>query len=147
MADAKIVNIKGVQWDLKDQNARDRLTAIEDKLYKRRDFTFGGTVLLLVKGFLIGEDDVNRYYQCFIPIQNKTIPSPMPNFVLMPQDVNKQEILSLNLNLLQSGNIDITQMTQHSTGTNNSGVVTYLSGQSSSSNWQIKGSLMLREAK
>ena len=147
MADVKIVDIDNEQWNMKDQNARDRLTAIEDKLYKRRDFTFGGTVSLSVKGFLIGEDDANRYYQCFIPKQNKNISSPMPSFLLIPQDTNKQEILSLNLNLLQSGNSGIIQKTQHATGTNNSGIVTYLSGQSSTSEWQIKGSLMLREAK
>ena len=31
MADAKIVNIKGVQWDLKDEVARNRITELETK--------------------------------------------------------------------------------------------------------------------
>lgn len=30
MADAKIVDIKGVQWELKDQNARDRISVLEN---------------------------------------------------------------------------------------------------------------------
>ena len=32
MADAKIVNIKGVQWDLKDEVARSRITELEKNL-------------------------------------------------------------------------------------------------------------------
>ena len=32
MADAKIVNIKGVQWDLKDEVARNRITELEKSL-------------------------------------------------------------------------------------------------------------------
>lgn len=31
MADAKIVNIKGVQWDLKDEVARNKITELETK--------------------------------------------------------------------------------------------------------------------
>lgn len=31
MADAKIINIKGVQWDLKDEVARNRITNLEQK--------------------------------------------------------------------------------------------------------------------
>ena len=33
MADAKIVNIKGVQWDLKDEVARNRIAELEQKKY------------------------------------------------------------------------------------------------------------------
>ena len=32
MADAKIVNIKGVQWDLKDEAARNRITTLETEV-------------------------------------------------------------------------------------------------------------------
>ena len=32
MADAKIVNIKGVQWELKDEVARNRITTLEESL-------------------------------------------------------------------------------------------------------------------
>lgn len=32
MADAKIVNIKGVQWDLKDEVARNKITELETKM-------------------------------------------------------------------------------------------------------------------
>lgn len=32
MADVKIVDIDGEQWNIKDQNARDRITALEDSL-------------------------------------------------------------------------------------------------------------------
>ena len=32
MADAKIVNIKGVQWDLKDEVARNKITELENVL-------------------------------------------------------------------------------------------------------------------
>lgn len=147
MADVKIIDIDNEQWNMKDQDARDRLTAIENKLYKSRDFTFGGTVSLSVKGFLIGEDDTNRYYQCFIPQQTKGIPSPMANFSILPQDTNKQKILSLNMNLLQAGNTGVIQMTQHATGANECGILTYITNQSTESTWVIMGSLMLRETK
>lgn len=147
MADVKIIDIDNEQWDMKDQNARDRLTAIENTLYKKRSFTFGGTTSLAVEGFLIGEDNTYRYYQCFILQQNKTIPSPMAYFLILPQDTSKQKILSLNMNLLQGENPNIVQMTQHQLGENESGIITYLQGQNTQQSWIIGGSLMLREAK
>lgn len=147
MADVKIIDIDSEQWNMKDQNARDRLTAIENTLYKKRSFTFGGTTSLSVEGFLIGEDNTYRYYQCYIIQQSKTIPSPMAYFLILPENTDKQKILSLNLNLLQGENTNIVQMTQHQLGANSSGIITYLQGQNTQQNWVIGGSLILREAK
>ena len=41
MADAKIVNIKGVQWDLKDEVARNKITNLEQKTQENTEIIKG----------------------------------------------------------------------------------------------------------
>lgn len=43
MADAKIVDIKGVQWELKDEVARNRIAELEKKISENFDYSLNET--------------------------------------------------------------------------------------------------------
>ena len=62
MADAKIVNIKGVQWDLKDEVARNRITNLENVLQTKANEIKAEIIGTGIRDFRIG----TSYFQ--IPV-------------------------------------------------------------------------------
>lgn len=79
MADAKIVNIKGVQWDLKDEVARNKIKEFEEKTSKNFNYSLNETEIgkwingeklyrLVVTGNITGRENV-------IPLSDKNIKS------------------------------------------------------------------------
>lgn len=148
MADVKIIDIDSEQWNMKDQNARDRLTAIENQMYKTT------TERMSIKGVefdvtlkKIAEDTNYEYHQFFFGNTRLVFSASDGYITIFPQNANTEKILSFNLNILQQGNAAVQQKTQHVTGTNNCGFVTYLGGLSSVEIWEIAGFGILRKQK
>ena len=147
MQDVKIVDIDNVQWNIKDQEARNGITALEEKQTKIIDIIFGGTTSFSGKMKYLGEDNNYEYYNFWWEAQNKIISENANPLEVIPQNTNTDKILSLNLNILQSGNAGIIQATQHEIGANGSGILTYLQNVSTQTRWIISGMGILRRNK
>ena len=147
MADAKIVNIKGVQWDLKDEVARNEITTLKNKLSEIINTVFDGTVTFNTHMKYLGEDNSYIYYNFWWESQSVIIKTPIDGLVIYPYDKSNDRIISLNLNILQSGNPNIIQKTQHPVGNKDCGMFTYLQGMNNETNWVISGMGILRRTK
>ena len=147
MADVKTVDIDGSQWNMKDQEARNRIAALEEKQTKIIDIIFGGTTSFLGKMKYLGEDDNYEYYNFWWEPQNKVISITDGAFLVTPQNINTDKIINLNMNMLQAGNSAISQNTQHMAGQNDSGIITYITGLSASTSWLVSGMGILRRNK
>lgn len=60
MADAKIVNIKGVQWDLKDEVARNKIIELENNLIAQ---DLGDIAINLKQGYTATERKITQHYK------------------------------------------------------------------------------------
>lgn len=147
MADAKIVNIKGVQWDLKDEVARNEIATLKNKLSEIIDTVFDGTVRFNAHMKYLGEDNNYIYYNFWWESQSVAIQPPFDGLVIYPYDKSNDRIISLSLNILQSGNPSIIQKTQHPVGNKDCGMFTYLQGMNNESSWVISGMGILRRTK
>ena len=147
MQDVKIIDIDNEQWNMKDQEARNRIAALEEKQTKIIDIIFGGTTSFSGKMKYLGEDNNYEYYNFWWEAQNKIISENANPLEVIPQNTNTDKILSLNLNILQSGNAGIIQATQHEIGANGSGILTYLQNVSTQTRWVISGMGILRRNK
>ncbi len=147
MADAKIVDIKGVQWELKDEVARNEITTLKNKLSEIIDTVFNGTASFNAHMKYLGEDNNYIYYNFWWEPQSAVIQPPFDGLVVYPYDISNDRIISLNLNVLQSGNPSIIQKTQHPVGNRDCGMFTYLQGMNNESNWVISGMGILRRSK
>lgn len=147
MADVKIIDIDGEQWNIKDQDARNRIKEILNKCSEVLNTRFHGTFNFDVKMKYIGEDNNYIYYNFWWEAQEKESNETLSFIMLYPQDETSERILSLNLNILQEENSNIVQKTQHSIGTLKQGITTYISNSTSNKNWVISGMGILRKIK
>lgn len=147
MEKASIIDIQGVQWEIEDRVARNKIATLEEKQTKIIDIIFGGTTSFSGKMKYLGEDNNYEYYNFWWEAQDKIISENINPLEVIPQNTNTDKILSLNLNILQSGNADIIQKTQHGSGANNSGILTYLQNVSTQTRWVISGMGILRRIK
>lgn len=147
MQDVKIVDIDNEQWNIKDQEARNRIAILEEKQSQIIDVTFSGTTTFFAKMKYLGEDSNYIYYNFWWEGQSKTLSGNINPFLVLPPNTSTDKILNLNLNMLQAGNIDIIQKTQHLSGINNSGMVTYIGNLSTITNWTISGMGILKRSK
>lgn len=147
MADVKIVDIDGEQWNIKDQVARKGIEEILNKRSEVLNAQFHGTFTFDVKMKYIGEDNNYIYYNFWWESQEKESNEILEFIILYPQDETSERILSLNLNILQEENSSIIQKTQHSVGSLKQGMTTYISNSTSNKNWTISGMGILRKVK
>lgn len=147
MADAKIVDIKGVQWNLKDEVARNEIVTLKNKLSEIIDTTFDGTATFKAYMKYLGENNNYIYYNFWWEPQSANIKTPIDGLVVYPYDKSNDRIVSLSMNILQSGNPSIIQKTQHPVGNGDCGMFTYLQGMNNDSNWVISGMGILRRIK
>lgn len=147
MADAKIVDIKGVQWELKDEVARNEIVTLKNKLSEIIDTTFDGTATFKAYMKYLGENNNYIYYNFWWEPQNANIKTPIKGIVVYPYDKSKDRIVNLSMNILQSGNRSIIQQTQHPAGNNDCGMYTYLQGVNDTTSWVISGMGILRRTK
>ena len=147
MQDVKIIDIDNVQWNMKDQLARDKIATLEEKQTKIIDIIFGGITSFSGKMKYLGEDSSYIYYIFWWESQSKNISVKDGAFLVYPQNTDTDKIINLNMNMLQAGNSAISQKTQHMAGPNNSGIITYIFGSNASTSWLISGMGILRRIK
>lgn len=147
MADVRTVDIDGSQWSMKDQEARNEIVTLKNKLSEIIDTTFDGTATFKAYMKYLGENNNYIYYNFWWEPQSVSIQSPLDGLVIYPYDKSNDKIINLNINVLQSGNSSIIQKTQHPIGYNDCGMFTYLQGVNSVPNWVISGMGILRRNK
>lgn len=147
MANAKIIDIKGVQWDLKDEVARNEIVTLKNKLSEIIDTTFDGTATFKAYMKYLGENNNYIYYNFWWEPQSANIKTPIDGIVVYPYDKSKDRIVNLSMNILQSGNPSIIQKTQHPVGYGDCGMFTYLQGMNNESSWVISGMGILKRTK
>lgn len=147
MGDVKIVDIDNVQWNIKDQEARNRINEIKTQLSQIIDTTFDGTATFKAYMKYLGENNNYIYYNFWWEPQSANIKTPIDGIVVYPYDKSNDKIVNLSMNILQSGNPSIIQKTQHPVGNGDCGMFTYLQGMNNDSNWVISGMGILRRNK
>lgn len=147
MADAKIVDIKGVQWELKDEVARNKIAEVESKVSEIMNITLGGTFSFLAKMKYLGEDAEYKYYNFWWEPQNKQYEGTLGAIVVVPPNTAKDKILNININAHQKDNDQIYKGTQHSASINQSGMATYLFNVFDNVSWTFSGMGILRRTK
>ena len=147
MADVKIVDIDGSQWNMKDQEARTQISDIKTKLAQITDVTFNGAATFNAHMKYLGEDDNYIYYNFWWERQRVTLQATVSGIFVYPSDTINDKIINLNMNILQDLNSAIIQATQQEAGPNNSGIYTYLQNANENTGWTISGMGILRRAK
>ena len=144
---ANILDIDGSQWELQDVEARNRIEEVVVENSKIIDIALGGTFIFNAKMKYLGEDETYKYYNFWWEEQNGRHEGTLSVIEVFPQNTNTDKILNLNLNILQMQNASIIQRTQHSAGSNNSGIITYIANASTNPQWRISGMGILRRKK
>ena len=147
MADVKIVDIDGSQWNMKDQEARNKITEILNKLSQVSDIKLNGTFSFDAKMKYFGEDENYIYYNFWWEAQTKTSAIALGSIIITPPNTNTDKILYLDLNSYQYSNAQICRATQHATGTNLSGIITYFLNVTVAAQWTFSGMGILRRQK
>ncbi len=147
MADVKIVDIDGIQWNIKDEQARNQITEILNKLSQVSDIKLGGNFTFDAKMKYFGEDENYIYYNFWWESQIKTSPIALGSITITPPNTNTDKILYIDLNCYQYGNAQIYKGTQHAAGTNSSGIITYLFNATVAAQWMFSGMGILRRQK
>lgn len=147
MADASIIDIGGVQWDIKDTKARNRIEKIVVENSKIIDIILDGTFIFYAKMKYLGEDETYKYYSFWWDEQGQSYEGSLVSIAILPQNTDTDKIVNLNLNILQRQNSNLIQCTQHNIGQNNAGIVTYISNITANPNWVISGMGILKRKK
>ena len=141
------LDIDGTQWGLQDEVARTRIEEIAAETNKIIDITLSGTFIFSAKMKYLGKDETYEYYSFWWEPQNRSSVEEIKTISVTPPNKDTDKILALNLNILQDGNVNIDQRTQHYDGPNQSGIVTYIFGASANPSWTISGMGILRRTK
>ena len=141
------LDIDGTQWEIQDVKARGRIEEIAAETNKIIDITLSGTFIFYAKMKYLGEDETYKYYSFWWDSQNRSYKGSLNAIEILPQNMNTDKIMNLNLNILQLGNASIIQQTQHYSGQNNAGVLTYVSNVTANPDWIISGMGVLRRTK
>lgn len=147
MENANILDIDGNQWEIQDTKARNRIEEVVVENSKIIDIVLVGTFNFYAKMKYLGEDETYKYYNFWWEEQVKNHTETLSEIDVIPQNTNTDKIVNLNMNILQIGNPNITQCTQHYSGSNNSGIVTYITGATTNPTWIISGMGILRRKK
>ena len=147
MADVKIVDIDTMQWNMKDQEARNKIAEILNKLSQVSDIKLGGLFIFNAKMKYFGEDENYIYYNFWWEPQNKISSIALGSIIITPPNTNTDKILYLDLNVLQYGNAQIYKGAQHAAGENSSGIITYLFNANVATQWTFSGMGILRRQK
>lgn len=141
------LDIDGTQWEIQDVEARNRIKEVVVENSKIIDIVLNGTFIFHAKMKYLGEDETYKYYSLWWDSQNVSSNGSITAINIVPQNTDTDKILNLNLNILQRSNANITQHTQHYSGQNNAGILTYISNVSENPNWTISGMGILERKK
>lgn len=141
------LDIDGSQWELQDAIARQSIAEVESKVSEIMNVTLGGTFSFSAKMKYLGEDETYKYYDFWWEPQSITYPVPLGSITVTPPNTTTDKILTINVNPYQYGNAQIFKGTQHSAGTNNSGMITYLFNATVATQWTFSGMGILSRKK
>lgn len=141
------LDIDGNQWEIRDTKARNRIEEVVVENYKIIDIILDGTFIFYAKMKYLGEDKTYKYYSFWWDSQNQSYKGSLNVINILPQNKDTDKILTLNLNILQKGNSHIIQSTQHYSGQNNAGILTYIYNASENPGWIISGMGILSRKK
>ena len=141
------LDIDGTQWEIQDVVARNRIEEVVVENSKIIDIILDGTFIFNAKMKYLGEDETYKYYNFWWVEQTVRHEGILSNIQVIPRNTNTDKILNLNMNILQRGNENLIQCTQHFAGSNNSGMVTYIANTSAAPEWIISGMGILRRTK
>lgn len=141
------LDIDGNQWEIRDTKARNRIEEVVVENYKIIDIILDGTFIFYAKMKYLGEDKTYKYYSFWWDSQNRSYEGSLNVINILPQNKDTDKILALNLNILQKGNAHIIQSTQHYSGQNNAGILTYIYNVSENPEWVISGMGILSRKK
>ena len=144
---ANTLDIDGTQWEIQDVVARNRIEEVVVENSKIIDIILDGTFIFNAKMKYLGEDETYKYYNFWWVEQNGRHEGILSTIEVIPRNTDTDKILNLNLNILQTANASIIQRTQHYSGSNNSGMLTYIEGASANPQWVISGMGILRRKK
>lgn len=147
MADASIIDIGGVQWNVKDTKARDDIKEILNKRSEILDEVFSGTFNFDGKLKYLGEDSEHIYYIFWWIQQEKKSSAVKDSILVSPPKINTDKIININMNIVQYGNTNIIQKTQYATGTGGASIITYIQNASNAQSWTISAMGILRRKK
>lgn len=141
------LDIDGSQWELQDGVARSRIEEVVAENSKIMDVKLGGTFDFSAKMKYLGGDETYEYYNFWWEPQTKTFGAVLGSITVTPPNTTTDRILSINVNPYQYGNAQIFKGTQHSAGTNSSGMITYLFNATVAAQWTFSGMGILRRKK
>ena len=141
------LDIDGTQWEMQDGVARNRIEEVVVENSKIIDIILDGTFIFNAKMKYLGEDETYKYYNFWWGEQIVRHEGSLSAIEVIPQNTTTDKILNLNMNMLQRGNADLVQRTQHLTGSNSSGMLTYITNTSADPEWVISGMGVLRRKK
>ena len=141
------LDIDGTQWEIQDVKARNRIEEVVVENSKIIDIILEGTFIFKAKMKYLGEDETYKYYNFWWEEQLGRYEGILSAIEVTPRNTNTDKILNLNMNILQTANASIIQRTQHYTGSNNSGMLTYIANASENPQWLISGMGILRRKK
>lgn len=141
------LDIDGTQWEMQDVVARKSIAEVESKVSEIMNITLGGTFNFSAKMKYLGEDETYKYYNFWWEPQVRTIGIALGSITITPPNTNTDKILTININPLQYGNAQIVCASQHSAGTNESGMITYINNATVATQWTFSGMGILRRKK
>ena len=141
------LDIDGSQWELQDVVARQSITEVESKVSEIMNITLGGTFNFLAKMKYLGEDETYKYYNFWWAPQVQTIGIALGSITVTPPNTTTDKILTISINPLQYGNPKIVCASQHSAGTNESGMITYINNATVATQWTFSGMGILSRKK
>lgn len=141
------LDIDGSQWGLQDGVARQSIAEVASKISEIMNVTLGGTFSFSAKMKYLGEDETYKYYDFWWEPQSKTFGAVLGSIIVNPPNTDTDKILTVNVNPYQYGNAQIYKGTQHTAGTNNSGMITYLFNATVAPQWTFSGMGILRRKK
>ena len=141
------LDIDGNQWEIRDTKARNRIEEVVVENSKIIDIILEGTFIFYAKMKYLGEDKTYKYYSFWWNPQNQSYKGSLDAINILPQNTNTDKIINLNLNILQLKNASLIQRTQHYSGQNNAGVLTYVSNVTENPDWVISGMGILQRKK
>lgn len=141
------LDIDGTQWKIRDEEARNEIATLKNKLSEIINTVFDGTATFNAHMKYLGEDNNYIYYTFWWESQTVALQPPLDGLAIYPYNKSNDRIINLNLNILQNGNASIIQRSQHPIGYKDCGMFTYLQGMSNELNWGISGMGILRRSK
>ena len=147
MADASIIDIGGVQWNVKDTEARQKVLDLENKMKLIESVTFTGTISFNAKLRYLSEDESHIFYIFWLPTKIIKASTKITAFSIYPPDQNTDIIEHINIAVSQENNANISTGNYSPIGKNYCGRGIYLINYTDNLNFKVSGMGILSRKK